>query len=244
MFMIAMVAVFARMEPGIEAPAPGLWVTYDALFATSAGHVRSTDPIWIQSGHGRSPSFSLRLSKRRSAGVVRAVVRAAPQLLDNCEPPARHRRRDVRTRLKLVDRAAAQLVRLIRLPLPSLASHERSRFDPEPAAASSTPFAWRSEQMRRYGREFLVTVDLRRDRKSAAARFCRSLKLERNLHEVGDGCVIKGVADRRDGWPIIVDVTRTQSDEKTYSSRTWLFQRLAPLKSHLAPPNPCPSATL
>ncbi|HEX8217509.1 MAG TPA: hypothetical protein VF577_08580 [Allosphingosinicella sp.] len=105
---------------------------------------------------------------------------------------------------------------------------------------SLSQFDWRWQQIQLHGSEFELRVDLLRDRTSPTARLCRTLRPRGATSPLSDLCSIDAVVDRRDGWPIAVNVVRrirgaNRADVHAAKS----FSRLAPLQGFVAPPNPC-----
>lgn len=213
--------------------------------------------IW----HHRPPT---RLELARS-GRVRVIgsptlaryERCARRLLERASdaviaaaPPRRHdlerRRRDLSIATATLPlEGPSLLLRVIQLRLPPVIDGRWSasqRRLSETADADETPdqFSWNMEQVRLHGREAGLEIDLMSSPNGPAARICRSLQLDRTGAPVSDRCSIGGFIDRRDGWPLVITVSRTvKTADRGEANRNVTFSRLAPLEGFLAPAAHC-----
>jgi hypothetical protein len=157
-------------------------------------------------------------------------------------------RRPSRLSVPRID-AAGTLLRLVALDLPDVADGRWSRLERQAAAEEDegsrrrppNQWQWRSTQIRAAGQEFALEIDLIRDRSSAGARLCRTIRLDGISNRTSDRCEVSGFLDRRDGWPIVISFGRTMRGSGGSRWRGTTYYRLAPLEGFVAPENPCPS---
>ena len=188
---------------------------------------------------------------RRYARCARQLLRASSDRLIAQAPTAplrgvERRRRD--NRLALAEqprRGPSLLLQLLHLPMAPISGGELAKFEQRRATEVDRDRArrqhrWRSEQIRLAGREMGLAVDLMRDRRSPAARVCRTVSVTRVGRPVSDMCRIEGFIDTRDGWPIVISISRSvEATNRATSGEGVTFSRLAPLEGFVAPANPC-----
>lgn len=142
---------------------------------------------------------------------------------------------------------ASLLLRLAALPLPDDPARDpRQQGLGERLESIVEPdrqLAWLSAQVRAHGRAVRLQIDLRSDRRSAAAKLCRELRLVRVGRPRSDSCTIEGIVDRSDGWPLTISLRReavaVDGGRQGVSRR---FTRIAPLEGFQPPHNPCSTA--
>lgn len=166
---------------GPGGPVTGIWVTYSL-----GGVISSTEPnedgtATVTGGGLRPPILSVRLSRRANEALAGKA----------------HCSRD-----------ASLLLGLARLPLPEAAYDNSLDELASKRGERANPWDWRLEQIRRHGRPVGLQVDLESTPVSPAASLCRSLDYRELSDLRSDLCTIRGVIDRRDGWPITIGVTR------------------------------------
>lgn len=141
--------------------------------------------------------------------------------------------------------SAALLLRLANLPLPQFVSAYQlglEHREKDPGAHWGQP-EWRSEQIATHGRAVRAESDLLAAPNSPVASLCRSLAFESISAPRSDTCIIEGVIDRRDGWPIRLIVSRRgEAANGATEAQFRSFDRVAPLEGFVPPPNPCPPA--
>jgi hypothetical protein len=237
---------------GPEDPPRGAWAeaahAHNRLEAAVSHH---RPPTLLELYPGRRVRVTRPAATRRFETCARRLLTASIDRMtalarEPFEQVSQGRRRVVLEPASLQPRGARLLLRLLMLPLPTVASgrwSESQRRLDEGREDDDRPsqFAWNSDQVRLYGREAGLEVDLMRDRRSPAARICRSLQLERAGAPVADRCTIGGFLDSRDGWPIRISVSRTIEAPRGGASMSVTFRRLAPLQGFAAPENPCPA---
>jgi hypothetical protein len=136
---------------------------------------------------------------------------------------------------------ASILLRLAKLSLPNADEHASPARGAEPLEALPAQDAWRAQQIRVHGRPVRLDIDLLSDGASAGAKVCRSLAYEERLKLRTDVCTIKGVIDRRDGWPITITLSRSsEATDGSKENQFRSFRRLTPLEGFVPPANPCP----
>lgn len=160
-------------------------------------------------------------------------------------------KRDEREQLQVKDFArsvsppldsASLLLRLANLPLPAISGaydlgpgYRDEGTDPSPGQRG-----WLVKQIESHGRAVRSELNLLSAGDSPAARLCRSLAYESDARPRSDTCIIQGVIDRRDGWPIRMTVSRSsESSDGATEGQYRSFDRLAPLQGFAAPPSPC-----
>jgi hypothetical protein len=142
---------------------------------------------------------------------------------------------------------ASLLLRLAALPLPDDPARDpRQQGLGEGLDSIVKPdrqLAWLSAQVRAHGRAVRLQIDLRSDRRSAAARLCRELRFVRVGRPRSDSCTIEGIIHRGDGWPLTIRLGRqavaVDGGTQGVSRR---FARIAPLEGFQPPHNPCSTA--
>ncbi len=89
-----------------------------------------------------------------------------------------------------------------------------------------------------HGREFSRQIKVAGS--DPASRLCRTLEPDSLRARISDTCSIGGVIDARDGWPIVVGISREWKDAPGVSSSAgMIFYRLPPKPRFVAPRNPC-----
>jgi hypothetical protein len=215
--------------------------------------------------HHRPPTTFLlsaagRIAVRKSASALtfercaRRLIRQSSQRLMQAAqtPPLRERERERHSvrmeRAEQARRAPSLFLQLLKIQLRPVtggrwAEFERQQAGQGGAADRPNQYRWRSEQIRRHGREAALEIDLMTDRRSPAARLCRSRPIRSMEQPARDSCRIDAFLDARDGWPIVLGVSRTvEAPGEGTASWTATFYRLAPLEGFAAPPNPCAAA--
>ena len=138
---------------------------------------------------------------------------------------------------------ASLLLRMAALPLPANPARDVRQGLGEELESIAEPgrqLHWLSGQVREHGRAVRLQIDLRSDSHSPAARLCRELRLVRLRRTRVDSCIIEGIIDRRDGWPLTIFMSREAealNGAKQGESRR--FNRVAPLEGFVPPDNPC-----
>jgi|GEM_PF-2101314 len=189
---------------------------------------------------------------RRHERCARALLRRSSDRLVATAPTEplrgveRSRRRIYLAMAEMPRRGPSLLLRLLRLRLPPMNGTAWSEFEQRNAsdrAGERSQYSWRSEQIRAAGQEVGLSIDLISDRTSPAARLCRSLQITGVGRPVRDECRVEGYIDRRDGWPIVISVTRSiEASDHSTSAAQASFSRIIPLQGFVVPPNPCAAA--
>jgi hypothetical protein len=137
------------------------------------------------------------------------------------------------------------LLGLARLPLPEAAYDNSLDELASQSGQRANPWDWRLEQIRGPGRPVGLQIDLgSAPPSSPAASLCRSLDYRELSDLRSDHCTIRGVIDRRDGWPITISVTRTgKTAAGATESHTRSFARLQAEHGSVASENRCTVAS-
>ena len=186
----------------------------------------------------------LRCAERLSQTAIDSIVAAAEDNDDRTH--WLQRRRDVRRELDADAEYPALLLRVLSLGLTSVTdrgwaqTERRENMSSDLREERPSQQSWRSEQIRVAGHEVGLRIDLLSDRTSSAAGVCRTVSLRTVAEPTSDTCSIGGYIDKRDGWPIILTVSRSaRGPGDLLESQMRLFHRLAPLEGYVPPPNPC-----
>lgn len=199
-------------------------------------------------GHAHFESSKLRQHAACEHRLVRASIEAQLAAAGNEEQ--RRSRREELQRLDDTARrtvtfrfdSAALLLQLANLPLPEFVSAyqlglEHGGKDPGTYWGQHD---WRSEQIASHGRAVRSESDLLVAPNSPAAILCRSLDFESISKLRSDTCIIEGVINRRDGWPIRLVVSRRgEAANGATEAQVRSFDRVRPLEGFFPPPDPC-----
>lgn len=138
--------------------------------------------------------------------------------------------------------SAALLLRLANLPLPEFVSAYQLGLEHggKDRGTYWGQHDWRSEQIASHGQAVRSESDLLASLNSPAAILCRSLAFESISKLRSDTCIIEGVIDRRDGWPIRLVVSRRgKAANGATEAQVRTFDRVKPLEGFFPPPDPC-----
>jgi|GEM_PF-4468644 len=199
------------------APSEDVWVAYQGNLhwgdrTPTGGTVRTGE------GDGFLPQFAVRLRGVRADGSIDADLRSdapagrptRPAGEGRATAPTSTRIRiaaahDARPLASAAD-GASLLLRLANLRLPAATASPFVESVRRSAEAGAWP--WRRDRIRT-GSSVALNVDLRADASSDASRICRSVPVEISGAPSSDRCSIEAILDARDGWPIVVQITRT-----------------------------------
>jgi hypothetical protein len=225
-----------------------------AELETALRHHRPVVRFRVDSQGRAEAEMSVALRGHREC-ARRLLTEAQIRLIENAENEAqRELQRErlnnghISRRLELPLRSPALLIQLLRLDLPSTANGTWSKFEHLRTLSlnpdrRSDQYGWRSEQIRLHGSEVGLNIDLLADGRSPAAHVCQSIKLEGVGTPVSEGCNIDAFVDRRDGWPIVISISRNlETATGATAGRGVTFYRLTPLEGFVPPPDPCAAA--
>lgn len=179
--------------------------------------------------------------------LVRTAIEAQMRDPQNARRRGRLRRRardDVLAhRIAPPVETASLLLRMATLPLPANPARDVRQGlgqELESIAEPGRQLHWLSGQVREYGRAVRLQIDLRSDFRSPAARLCRELRLVRLRRTRIDSCIIEGIIDRRDGWPLtIVMLREAEAPNGAKQGESRRFNRVASLEGFVPPDNSC-----
>jgi hypothetical protein len=143
---------------------------------------------------------------------------------------------------ELLTREPALLLGVIQLSLPPGAGGRWVLSPEDETGPRATQYIWRSEQIRLHGRGVGLQFDTGARSGTPETALCRAVAVRDVGEPVSESCAIEGFVDARDGWPIVLSVTRTvQTAAGARSTGDTSFSRLAPLEGFQPPPNRCPA---
>lgn len=142
-------------------------------------------------------------------------------------------------------KGARTLLALMSLPVPGFGDgpyfkSARERAPGHVKGQEEDAFAWKDRMILAHGREFQWKIDVAG--LDSRSQLCRSLEPEKLRAPDSDTCSLGGVIDKRDGWPIVIGISRQWKDTPGVTSSAGMtFYRLPPKSDFVVPPNPCAS---